>query len=56
MQEQMLLAYIKHIDRIRTYTLIYQVYTAAKHILILYTQPGTEPASLKRDWIKNFIK
>ena len=45
----MLLVYIKYIDYIGTYTLIHQVYTTAECILVLYTQPGTEPTSLGRD-------
>ena len=36
MQEQMLLAYIKRMDRIGIYALIHQVYAAAKYILVLY--------------------
>ena len=56
MQEQMLLAYIERMDRIGTYALIHQVHAAAERILVLHAQPGTEPASLGRDWTKNFVK
>ena len=56
MQEQMLLAYIKRMDYIGTYALIHQVYAAAERILVLHTQPGTEPASLGHNWTKNFVK
>jgi hypothetical protein len=56
MQEQMLLAYIERMDCIGTYALIHQVHAAAKRILVLHAQPSTEPASLGRDWTKNFVK
>ena len=52
----MLLVYIKRMDHIGTYALIHQVYATAEHILVLYTQPGTEPAYFKHNWTKNFIK
>ena len=55
-QEAIVLAYINYIDQIGTAPLLYQVHNAAQHILKLYPPEGTEPPTLRRNWIKNFIK
>ena len=52
----MVLAYIDYIDRIRTAPLLYQVYNAAQRILKLHALEGTKLPTLRRDWIKNFVK
>jgi hypothetical protein len=54
--EDMVLAYIGGMDRIGTAPLLHQVHDAAQRVLILHAPEGVEPATLGRDWTKNFVK
>jgi hypothetical protein len=52
----MVLAYIHRMDRIGTAPLLHQVHDAAQRVLIIDAPEGIEPATLGRDWTKNFVK